>query len=343
MTSPMELHPRCPMIAWRRFVEIVGAHQRFVLTTHIRPDGDAVGSQVALAEILESLGKDVAVCNDFAAPPNLRFLNVPPRLRKLGADISETQLADREVLIVLDTSAWAQLGAMSNVIRNTKAVKVVIDHHQSGDDLGAELFKNGNAEATGALVVEAADALGVALTPQIARPAFVALATDTGWFRFGSTTSATLRLAARLEDAGARPDELYKALYENDTHARLQVIGRTLARSQTDLDGRLITSWIEQADFAATGALPSDSEDIINMLLSVGSTQAAVILVEQPTGGFKISLRSRCPLNCSTLAAQFGGGGHKAAAGAFLDEPLESARRKILDAVVAAMRLIENP
>jgi bifunctional oligoribonuclease and PAP phosphatase NrnA len=326
------------MIPWRRFVEIVGAHQRFVLTTHIRPDGDAVGSEVALAVILESLGKDVLVCNDFTVPPNLRFLNVPPRLGKLGVDVSAEQLADREVLIVLDTTAWAQLRAMGEVIKKTKAVKVVIDHHQSGDDLGAELFKEARAEATGSLVIEAADQLGVPLRPEIARPAFVALATDTGWFRFGSTTSATLRLAARLVDAGARPDELYKALYENDSHARLQLIGRTLARSQTDLGGRLIYSWIELADFAATGALPSDSEDIINMMLAVGSTEAAVILVEQPTGGFKISLRSRCDVDCSTLAEQFGGGGHKAAAGAFLNEPLESARQKVVDAVRAAMQ-----
>ena len=91
------------------------------------------------------------------------------------------------------------------------------------------------------------------------------------------------------------------------------------------------------ADFAATGALPSDSEDIINMTLAVGGAEAAVILVEQPTGGFKVSLRSRCPLDCSLIAEQFGGGGHKKAAGAFLDKPLESALQEILDAVRAAM------
>ena len=209
------------------------------------------------------------------------------------------QLDDREVLIILDTTAWAQLGAMGDVVKQTKAIKVVLDHHVSGDDLGAELFKNAEAEATGRLVVEAADQLGVPLTPEIARPAFVALATDTGWFRFSSTTADTLRLAARLVEAGAVPDQLYKELYETDSHARLQLIGRALARTQTELDGRLIYTWLDQADFAATGALPSDSEDIINMTLSVGGTEMAVILVEQPTGGFKVSLRSRCDVDCS--------------------------------------------
>ena len=325
------------MIPWPRFVEIVRRCRRFVLTTHVRPDGDALGSELAMAGILEALGKDVLVCNAFAVPPNLRFLDPGHKLKQLGVDVSAEQLADYEVLIVLDTTAWAQLGEMGDVIRNTRAVKLVLDHHVSGDDLGAELFKDTDAEATGRLVVEAADQLGVKLTPEIARAAFVALTTDTGWFRFSSTTAETFRLAGRLVAAGAAPDQLYKQLYENDTHARLQLIGRALGHAQTELGGRLIHTWLDQSDFAATGALPSDSEDIINMMLSVGGTEAAVILVEQAGGGSKISLRSRCQVDCSRVAELFGGGGHKKAAGAFLDEPLESARTKILDAVRAAM------
>ena len=136
-------------------------------------------------------------------------------------------------LIILDTTAWAQLGAMADVVKTTKALKVVIDHHVSGDDLGAELFKDADAEATGRLVIEAADQLGVPVGPEIAEPAFVALTTDTGWFRFSSTTADTLRLAARLVEAGAMPDQLYKELYENDSHARLQLIGRALVHTQT--------------------------------------------------------------------------------------------------------------
>jgi bifunctional oligoribonuclease and PAP phosphatase NrnA len=331
------------MIPWSRFVEIIGNHRRFVLTTHIRPDGDALGCELAMAAILETLGKDVRVCNPFAVPPNLRFLDPQRKLEQLGADVPPTLLADREVLIILDTTAWAQLGTMADVVRQTKAIKVVLDHHQSEDALGAELFKDADAEATGRLVVEAADQLGVRLTPQIAQPAFVALATDTGWFRFSSTTADTLRLAARLVEAGATPDQLYQQLYETDSHARLQLIGRALARTQTDLGGRLIYTWLNQADFAASAALPSDSEDIINMTLAVGGAEMAVILVEQPTGGYKISLRSRCAVDCSLIAGRFSGGGHKKAAGAFLNEPLESARQKILDAVISAMKSLTDP
>lgn len=326
------------MINWPRFVEIIRSHQRFVLVCHIRPDCDALGSEMAMAAILRKLGKDVLMVNDFAMPPNLAFLDPRREVKQIGKDISAEGLADREVLIVLDTSAWAQLGNMGDVIRSTRAKKLVIDHHMSADDLGAEVFKNTTAEATGRLVVEAADALGVALTPEIARPAFAALATDTGWFRFASATADTLRLAARLVDAGAVPDQLYKQLYEADTLPRLQLIGRTLARTCTEFDGRLIYTWIERADFDAVGALPSDSEDVINMTLTVGGTEVAIILVEQTSGKFKISFRSRNDLDCSRLAEQFGGGGHKRAAGATLDGPLETARARILDAVRVAMR-----
>ncbi len=322
---------------WSKFVDIVRRHQRFMLTTHIRPDGDALGCETAMAEVLESLGKDVLVCNVFSIPPDLQFIDRKKRFKKLGADLAPDRLADREVLIILDTSAWAQLGSMADVIRSTKALKVVIDHHVSQDDLGAEVFKDVEAEATGRLVIEVMDQLKVPLTPDIARAAFVAVATDTGWFRFASTSAGTFTLIARLVQAGADPDEIYKNLYENDSLARLRLIGRTLGRTQTELDGRLIHTYIANEDFRATGALPSDSEDIINLTLSVGGTQAAVIFVEQPKGGFKVSLRSRCRLDCAALAEKFGGGGHQKAAGLAIDGTLQSAQTKVLDALRAAM------
>jgi phosphoesterase RecJ-like protein len=322
---------------WSRFIEIVRHNQRFMLTTHIRPDGDSLGSEMVMADILESLGKDVLVCNAFSVPPNLQFIDPKNRSKELGVDLSPDQLANREVLIILDTSAWAQLGGMADIVRSTKALKAVIDHHVSEDDLGAEAFKDAQAEATGQLVIEAADQLKVSLTPSIARAAFVAVATDTGWFRFSSTTADTFSLIARLVQAGARPDEIYKNLYENDSLARLCLIGRTLARAEAELDGRLIHTHISQEDFRTTGALPSDSEDIINLTMLVGGTQVAVIFVEQPKGGFKVSLRSRCQVDCAALAEKFGGGGHKKAAGLSIDGPLESARAKVLNAVRAVM------
>ena len=130
-----------------------------------------------------------------------------------------------DCLMVLDTSAWAQLGEMGDVIRASSAKKIVLDHHISSDDLGAEVFRNVKAEATGRLVQEAARELGVPLTPEIAMPLFAAIATDTGWYRFASTTGDTFRFGGALVDAGARPDEIYNTIYEQDTLARVQLRG----------------------------------------------------------------------------------------------------------------------
>lgn len=325
-------------IDWSSFVQAVRAHERFLVTTHIRPDCDALGSALGLTAVLESLGKQVRLVTGFDTPPGFRFLDPRGKIQRIGSDVEIGELGDVEVLIVVDTSAWAQLGDMGDVIRATRAKKIVLDHHQSGDDLGAEEFRDTSAEAAGRLVFEAAKQLGATLDAEIASLLFVALATDTGWFRFASTTAATYRLASRLTEAGAVPDRLYQQLYEQDTLARLQLVGRVLARATAEMDGRLIYTWIERADFEATGALASDSEDLINMTLAVAGTEVAVILVEQASGGFKISFRSRCGLDCSELAKQFGGGGHKKAAGAFVGESLADARTKVLDAVRAAMQ-----
>jgi phosphoesterase RecJ-like protein len=326
-------------IHWPRFVELVRSHDRFLLTSHVRPDCDALGSELGMAGILEALRKSVVIVNAQATPPNLKFLDPEQRLIALGVDVKPNELEACEVLMVLDTSAWAQLGTMADVVRSTRAHRLILDHHIGEDDMGAELFKDPQAEATGRLVLEAAHHLGVAITPQIARPLFAAIATDTGWFRFGSTTGLTLRSAAELVEAGASPGDIFNALYEQDTLARLQLRGRILARTVTELDGRLAYTAALQEDFQATGALPSDTEDVINMTLAIAGTQVAVIFVEQAVGGFKLSFRSRtASVDCSTLAKSFGGGGHKAAAGASINGPWPVVQVKVLDAVRNAMR-----
>jgi phosphoesterase RecJ-like protein len=291
-----------------------------------------------MAGVLETLGKEVLCVNASEVPRSLRFLDPAGRVRRLGVEVSPEAIEAYEVLIILDTSAFAQLAEMGDVIRTTRLKKVVMDHHVGSDDLGADLFKDTRYEASGRLVAEAAKHLGVRITPEIARPLFAALATDTGWFRFASTSGETFRLAAELVDAGASPAALYKELYENDALGRLRLIGRAMAKVQTEDGGRLVYTSISREDFLAAGAEPSDSEDIINMMLAVGGTEMAVIFVEQVGGGYKISFRSRCDVDCSRVAATFGGGGHKKAAGAFIAAPLEEAQTMALDAVRAAMR-----
>ncbi len=324
-------------ISWPRFAELIRSHQRFTLTSHVKPDCDALGSEVGLAAVLESLDKQVTIVNADPVPPHLRFIDPDRRIRQLGVDISAQEAADTDAFIVADTSAWIQLGAMGNVLRDTRGVKLVLDHHVSEDDLGAESFKNTQAEATGRLVVEAADELGVPLTPRIATPLFTAIATDTGWFRFSSVTGDTFRSIGRLIDAGANPAAIYNSLYERHTLARVQLMGRILARTAAELDGRLIHTVALQQDFAETGALSSDTEDLVNTTLAVAGTQVAVFFSEQPKGGFKVSFRSRCEVDCAKVAEQFGGGGHRAASGATVAGDWPQVQTKVLEVVRAAM------
>jgi phosphoesterase RecJ-like protein len=324
-------------IDWPSFVEIFRRQRTFLLTSHIRPDCDALGSELGMAGVLEGLGKEVLILNGHPTPPNLAFIDPRQRIRVLGRDLAADALPPVDVIVILDTSAWAQLGPMAEVVRASSAQKIILDHHVSEDDLQAVSFKDPQVEATGRLVLEAARQLGVALTPEIAIPLFAAIATDTGWFRFSSARAAAYRAAAELIDAGVRPDELYAQLYERDTLGRVRLRGVILSRVQAERDGRLVHTYVLKEDFSQTGALPSDTEDVINMTLAIAGAEMAVITIEQPEGGCKVSLRSRCAVDCSRIAEQFGGGGHKAAAGAFLDEPPHEAAAKVLAAVQAAL------
>jgi phosphoesterase RecJ-like protein len=337
-TWNLELNRVAMTINWSRFAEIIRSHQRFLLVSHIRPDCDALGSELGMAGVLEALGKTVRIVNGQATPPNLAFIDPARRIGVIGQTVQPADLADIEVLMILDTSAWAQLGPMSDFIRAFPGEKVLVDHHVGEDDIGAELFKNVKAEATGRLVVEAAEALGVKLTPEMATPLFAAIATDTGWYRFASASAGTYRVAAKLIDAGASPAGIYNALYEQDTLGRMKLRGVILARIESELEGRLAHTYVLKEDFTNTGSLPSDTEDMVNFALAIKGTQVAVILVEQQSGGFKISFRSRSAVDCSRVAEKFGGGGHKAAAGASVQGPLAEVQPIVLDAVRAAMR-----
>jgi len=325
-------------IDWNALTDFIAEHERFVLTSHIRPDCDALGSELGMALVLESLGKEVRIFNGQETPPAFAFIDPTHRIQVIGRDATVDEVAAwLDALIVLDTSAWAQLGPMGDVLKQTKATKAILDHHQLSDDLGGVEFKDTDAEATGRLVVDAAEALGVALTPEMARPLFAAFATDTGWFRFNNTTEITYQCAAKLVAAGASPAELYQQLYERDTLPRIRLKGRILERLTPELGGRLMHTYVLSSDFAELGAHPSDTEDVINTSLRIEGVVFAVIVIEQPQGGFKISFRSRCAADCSQIAAAFGGGGHKAAAGAYLTDPFTVARKKVVDAAKEAV------
>ena len=322
-------------IDWTPLLELIRAptSRRFVLTTHVRPDADAIGSEVGMAGLLGQLGKEVRIINASPVPPRLEFLDPDRICLQIGKQVSEEEALQADVHLVLDTSAWSQLAEVGRVFQKTAAKKVVIDHHVFAEDLGAVNLKDTDAEATGALVFQFAQSAGLALTRQIAEALFCAIATDTGWFRFSSTTSETLRTTASLIDAGAQPSLIYRKLYEQYTLGRIKLAGRILSRMMIDCDGRLAWTFVTLVDYRETGAQPPDTEDLVNECLTVGDVEAAFILIEQYNGNVKASLRCRGHLDVSSIAGQFGGGGHKQAAGAILPGPLADAQAKILAAI----------
>jgi phosphoesterase RecJ-like protein len=172
----------------------------------------------------------------------------------------------------------------------------------------------------------------------MATPLFAAIGTDTGWFRFSSVTAATFEAAARLVAAGAKPSGVFATLYEQNSLARLRLQGRILGNIDSHMGGRLLTTAITPDDLKAVGAEATDTEDVINRLLSVAGVEAALLFLELGPQETKVSLRSKASLDVNAVAAQFGGGGHKAASGVRYRGPLSEAEPKVVAAMIAAMR-----
>jgi phosphoesterase RecJ-like protein len=323
-------------IQWRPFVDLVQRHRNLLLTTHVRPDGDGLGSMRALGEVLERQGKQVRMVIGSVMPARYQFLNTDGRVERFeppGEPWRDTELA-----IVLDTGTRNQLGDLAGFLDGLPIPKVVIDHHPTQDDLHALALVDTSAEATGRLAFEAIRALDGKLSEQSASALFTALAMDTGWFHFSNTTPATLALASELVQAGARPQDLYQLLFEQNSLGRMKLMGLALDRLRVDCDGRVAYTEIRRTDYAATGAVPQDTEDLVNFTRSVIGVEVGLFFMEQPRGGVKVSFRSRSRVDVGKLAERFGGGGHRLASGAVLEAPMEEAQRRVLEAVRAELK-----
>jgi bifunctional oligoribonuclease and PAP phosphatase NrnA len=320
---------------WAPFVDLVRRHDRFLLTCHVRPDGDALGSMLGLADALERLGKSVRMTVASALPPRYEFLYPRERVRRFVPPGDEYR--DAGAVVVLDTGTWNQLGDFGALLRELTCPRVVIDHHLTQDDLGALRLVDVEAEATGRLVHEAVTALGTPLSADAAHCLFVALAMDTGWFHHRNTTARTMSLASELIAAGARPTDAYEMLYEQSSVGRLRLTGLVLQRLALSHGGRVCSTEIRRGDYEATGAVPQDSEDLVNYTRGVAGVEVGLFFMEQPRGGIKVSLRSRQAIDVAAIAERFGGGGHRLASGCVLDTTLEEARQRVLAAVAAAL------
>jgi phosphoesterase RecJ-like protein len=325
-------------IDWTPLADLIETHDRFLVTTHVRPDGDALGSEVGMAGLLRQKGKEVRVVNSSPTPPRYDYLDPDGSLfEHFGKTARPADLADREVAIILDLSAWDQLGEMADYIRGFRGPRVVIDHHVSQDDMGALFLKDTTAEATGILVMSAVAHLGGTLTREVATGLLTAIAMDTGWFRHTNTRARTLRAAADLIDSGAGIAAIYRELFERNTLGRLRLMGQTLSGLRIDMGGKVAYATISRADLERTGAIPQDSEDLVDWTVSMREVEVGMLFIEQARGGVKVSFRARQGLDCSRLAASLGGGGHTAAAGATLPGSMAESVDRVLSAVRQAL------
>lgn len=324
-------------IDWHPVADLFRSQQRFVITSHVRPDADALGSEIGLLGLLEGMGKEVRIINPSATPPHLKFLDPDERVTKIGNAASVEAACQADVHIILDTSAWVQVGDMRKVLEKTPARKVIIDHHVSSDDLGATEYKDVTAAATGVLITELAQAMGYTPTGTDAIALYAAIATDTGWFRFPNTDARTLEAAAWLIDCGVKPSLIYSELYERSSLARLKLHAKVLERVALAFDGRLAHTSALRKDFDETRAHAADTEDLVNVCLTIAGTECAFILIEQMDGRVKASLRSRSDVDVAQIAERFQGGGHRQAAGAMLKGPLPEAEKTLLETFAEVM------
>jgi len=323
-------------IDWTPFVQFVHSHQRFLIMTHVRPDGDALGSEIALACALKQIGKSVRVAVASDLGPRYEFANtVTTPIERFRAPGDEYRNID--AIIIVDTGTWTQLGDFGAFMRSMPVAKAVIDHHRTQDDLGGIRFVDTAAEAAGRLVYDATKALGVPISAEAANALFLAVATDTGWFRHSSVEPRTYELAEELVRTGAKPTPLYDAVYATSTLGRMRLTGRALERMKSEAGGRIVYTEVYLTDYAETGSIPPDTEDLINFPRAVSGVEIALVFIEQRDGGTKVSFRGKEPHDVGRLAEQFGGGGHRMAAGATVARPLGETRAAVIKAAVVAL------
>jgi phosphoesterase RecJ-like protein len=303
-------------------VDAIRSHDRFLLTTHENPDGDALGSLLAAKLALEALGKDVVMylAGETPLPREYAWMPLEDLRRKLPDD------AGQRVLLALDCANESRLGPDPEVLHSAPLV-VNVDHHHDNTRFGAVNLVVAEASSTGEIVRDLLNDLDVELTPEIAEALYIALVTDTGRFQYTNTTPKALRLAAELVEAGADVHKIFQDVYESVQFAKLKLLARALERAQIYEGGRLVISYLLRDDFAEVGAAEPYSEGIIDYLRAVEGADMAALIREPPRGDAsrRVSLRASADeIDVSKIARASGhGGGHRQAAGFSSDDSID--------------------
>ena len=313
--------------------EAIRGHDRFIVTTHENPDGDALGSLVAMTLALRELGKDALMYlfGEVPLPNEYEFMQFDGLVRGPNPDPAG------RVVLALDAANERRLGPETALLEKAPFI-IDIDHHHDNTRFGTVNLIVGDASSTGEILADVFRELPVALTPAIAEALYIAVVTDTGRFQYANTTAKALRLAAELVEAGADVHRVFQGVYENVAFAKLKLVARALENAEVFEGGRVIVSHLEREDFAAAGAEEPYSEGIIDYLRAVEGAELAALIREPPTANgptHRISLRTtEEALDVSAIARKSGGGGHRQAAGfsseASVSEITDFIRREFL-------------
>jgi bifunctional oligoribonuclease and PAP phosphatase NrnA len=301
--------------------DAIRANDRFLVVTHENPDGDALGSMLAMALALRALRKDVVMylSGNAPTPAEYRFLDLGDVRRELPDDLEE------RVLLAVDCANDRRIGEENTGVDRAKLV-VNVDHHHDNSEFGDVNLIVAEASSTSEIVRDILRALDVALTPEIAAALYVGLVTDTGRFQYTNTTPKALRLAAELVEAGADVHGIFRHVYETVQFSKLKLLARALERAQLFEGGRLVVSYLLKDDFGDVGAEEPYSEGIIDSLRAVEGSEMVALIREPPRNegpARRISLRSsHDEVDVSAVARKMGGGGHRQAAGFSSDKPI---------------------
>jgi len=302
--------------------DAIRSHDRFLIVTHENPDGDALGSILAMKLALDQLGKDsvMYLYGDAPLPAEYSFMPLAEVRRRLPDDWRE------RVLLALDCANESRIGPEPEPLKGAPLV-VDIDHHHDNSRFGAVNLIVPKASSTGEVLRDVFGELGVEITPEVAEALYIALVTDTGRFQYSNTTAKALRLAAELVDAGADVHRIFRGVYETVQFAKLKLLARALERATIYDGGRVVVSYLLRSDFTDIGAAEAYSEGIIDFLRAVEGADMAALIREPPRSDGptrRVSLRaSNDELDVSAIARKSGGGGHRQAAGFSSDASIE--------------------
>jgi phosphoesterase RecJ-like protein len=315
----------------RAFHDFLKKHQRFLLTTHLNPDGDALGSEVAMALWLRALGKSVRVLNDSPVPHYFHFLDRHLPLDSWEAELAEQRFGEADALIVLDTSNRQRIGRVADVAPRHVIAIAVVDHHVTHTrGFGQVNVIEPEASSTGEILYELMVEAGAVITPDIAEALYVALMTDTGSFRYSNTRPAAHRMAADLIERGVDPQRIHNLVHTHSSPGRLRFFGEALGALELLEQGRLVVLEVSPEQFQRHGLVGADTEGLVDLPRTIAGVEAVALFSEVEPGKVKVSLRSTGRISIDQVCSRLGGGGHAHAAGVLLRGSRADARARVL-------------